>query len=335
MRRDLAKVLLLYAVAWTLPCAPALANIMGVGTNYTTTAQWNASAWSAASAGAALDASYTATTPTLDDSFTTSGCPEIGNYTPGTPNTNPAYKFFAVAGGMGTGINGQTRLHDGTANDPYDCSAGYLKIKLFWSATLTSTSPPTLGTWVGGSIQSADWSGDGETFKYGYYEIKAALPATWTTALQPWMAIWLNGRVSTGNNPQYQELDMLELLTQGDPAAVTVTMHQWPANAPIPPGQITAHRLKSFTFEHNYWDGAVHAWGVLRNPVEECTVIDGLVQQCFPIVGNDMRGPMSLLVDTDLLYAPTDTTQTSEIDVHRVRFYPCPTSDPTCQLHAP
>jgi hypothetical protein len=300
-------------------CAAAPGGAEGGGHGVTTPEQWAASQWSPAKAGQPLDPAFYSTTPTLNDTFSIPGCPEIGNYAIDRPN--PGYTWYTIAGVMGKGVNGVIHLHDRSADDPYDCASGHLRIKLFYSGAENK--------WIGGSIQSNDWSGDGQTFTYGYYEVAASLPAHWSPSLQPWMAVWLNGRVSTHANPSYQEIDMLETLTKDNPSVVSVTLHEWPANTPSA-GDLTVHRQNGYKVNQNLWDGKVHLYGVLRGPNEECVVFDHTIQQCFPVVGDEMRGPMSILVDADLAFAPTDTTQTSEIDVMRASFYPCPPSRPRC-----
>jgi hypothetical protein len=314
MARDVSA-LVLAACIGVAACKPQGRDVNPV----TTTEQWAASKWSAARAGQPLDPIFYSTTPALNDTFSEPGCPDIGNYAIGRPN--PGFTWYTIAGAMGKGVNGVMHLHDRSADDPFDCASGHLRIKLFYSQALAK--------WIGGSIQSNDWSGDGQTFTYGYYEVAAALPPRWSPSLQPWMAIWLNGRVSPRDNPQYQELDILEYLTRDDPSLVSVTMHQWPANAPLP-GRLTYHREKSYTVKENLWDGQVHLYGVLRAPDEECVVFDRKIQRCFTIYGDDMRGPMSILVDADIGRPPSDTAQRSEIDVMRASFFPCPASRPRC-----
>jgi hypothetical protein len=318
-RRGARDVGALAAAAWF--AASACVAQPSADYHETTPEQWAGLQWSTAKAGQPLDPRFYATAPALNDTFNIPGCPEIGNYSVGRPN--PGFTWYTIAGQMGKGVNGVEHIHDRSADDPFDCSAGHLKIKLFYSNIENK--------WIGGSIASNDWSGDGATFTNGYYEIAAALPPHWSPGLQPWMAVWLNGRTSPRANPTYHEVDILETLTKDNPGTVLVTLHEWPANTPAP-GQLAAHRQNGYKVSENLWDGKVHLYGVLRSPDEECTVFDRTIQQCFPVVGDEMRGPLSILVDSDIMFAPTDTSQTSEIDVMRATFYPCPESRPQCAV---
>lgn len=186
-------------------------------------------------------------------------------------------------------------------------------------------------TWHMGDIGTQNTSHEGFQTTYGYMEFKARMNSA-AKPLRPWAALWAWSRearnsASNYNAHQFSELDIIEtyLKSPTDGDQNISTYHYWPSGAPAPGQDLKQHAQKgSPTQTYPIFDDRWHVFGLAMTPHFFIVYRDGVELMRLARISEDMRQPMSPIIDSSSYFGPqgADTSKAYDVmDVDYVRVY--------------
>lgn len=286
--------------------------IPAVPPHYTTPAEYQVLAWTAAYAGTPLT-SLAGWTEPLNVTFTTPGCPEIGpqlyhGYN-GPDGSDTTHKLFGSVPGATCGPGG-----------------------------LSFTQSFANGAWNAFGFSTASWNFSGLTLAVGYYEVTSVLPVP-PAGYQPWFAVWGLDRPIAAPQPNSSAEDDYETGMRADGLGC-FTDHLWPATIPLP-GQITTPMHSQLCVPVSSTDGQRHTDGILYTASWIIRYHDRKEVVRRPRFGAEAEQPQALLVNLNPPYgsnpayaSPTaapnpPTTVSYTVNIQGVAAYVPPAGDCT------
>jgi hypothetical protein len=159
----------------------------------------------------------------------------------------------------------------------------------------------------------------------GYWEVSAMLPPP-PQGLVPWASVWFVSGTTQPNHGQSNETDMFEsgLLSPTDSSVQVSTIHRWPGKY-VTEGLIKQHASRQWKMPINIFDGRAHRYGYQMTRDWQILYFDRRELVRFPILADDQRTPMAMLIDITTYFPPTVSTSTRyTMNVYQAGAWTCP-----------